>query len=203
MGNTIYQTNRVIIEYFYPEKKKKVIFVGLDAAGKTTILYLLSQEFGLREPVTLPTIGFNIETFEIKDLAFTSWDIGGEDRIRPLWKYYLENADYLIFVIDSSDYERLNYAKDELFKILHEPSLEGIPILFFANKQDLPTALGVKEIAERLQLYKIPSSTSWHIQACSAILKEGINEGFDWISNDCSFNPDRFKKFKSARSSIY
>ena len=204
MGNTIYQTNSAIANYFYPEKKKKkVIFVGLDAAGKTTILYILSEEFGLFGPETVPTIGFNVETLENNDLTFTSWDIGGEDRIRPLWKYYLQDADYVIFVIDSNDHERLEYAQEELFRLINEPSLQGIPILFFANKQDLPNALGVKEITERLKLHTIPPNTSWHIQGCSAILKEGIKEGFDWISNECPFNPERFKKIKSARSAIY
>lgn len=85
--------------------------VGLDAAGKTTILYKLK----LGEIVTtIPTIGFNVETVEYKNICFTVWDVGGQDKIRPLWRHYFQNTQGLIFVVDSNDRERITEAEKEL-----------------------------------------------------------------------------------------
>lgn len=85
--------------------------VGLDAAGKTTILYKLK----LGEIVTtIPTIGFNVETVEYKNISFTVWDVGGQDKIRPLWRHYYQNTQGLIFVVDSSDVKRIQEAENEL-----------------------------------------------------------------------------------------
>lgn len=88
-----------------------IISVGLDAAGKTTILYKLK----LGEIVTtIPTIGFNVETVEYKNICFTVWDVGGQDKIRPLWRHYFQNTQGLIFVVDSNDRERIGEAEKEL-----------------------------------------------------------------------------------------
>lgn len=87
------------------------IIVGLDAAGKTTILYKLK----LGEIVTtIPTIGFNVETVEYKNISFTVWDVGGQNKIRKLWSHYFQNTQGLIFVIDSNDRERIAEAENEL-----------------------------------------------------------------------------------------
>ena len=85
--------------------------VGLDAAGKTTILYKLK----LGEIVTtIPTIGFNVETVEYKNICFTVWDVGGQNKIRKLWRHYFQNTQGLIFVVDSNDRERIGEAEREL-----------------------------------------------------------------------------------------
>ena len=99
----------------FGKQAMRILMVGLDAAGKTTILYKLK----LGEIVTtIPTIGFNVETVEYKNISFTVWDVGGQDKIRPLWRHYFQNTQGLIFVIDSNDRERVNEAKDELNKML-------------------------------------------------------------------------------------
>lgn len=91
--------------------KNIYISVGLDAAGKTTILYKLK----LGEIVTtIPTIGFNVETVEYKNICFTVWDVGGQDKIRPLWRHYFQNTQGFIFVVDSNDRERIAEAHKEL-----------------------------------------------------------------------------------------
>jgi len=115
------------------KKDMRILMVGLDAAGKTTILYKLK----LGEVVTtIPTIGFNVETVEHKNIYFTVWDIGGQDKIRKLWRYYYQNTQGLIFVIDSSDRDRIEDAREELAKMLdHEEMAEAV-VLVFANKQD-------------------------------------------------------------------
>ena len=123
--------------------------VGLDAAGKTTILYKLK----LGEVVTtIPTIGFNVETVEYKNISFTVWDVGGQDKIRPLWRHYYQNTQGLIFVVDSNDRERVEAAKDELHRMLSEDELSESVVLVFANKQDLPNAFSAAELTDRLGL---------------------------------------------------
>merc|ERR550514_2186298 len=119
------------------KEEKRILMVGLDAAGKTTILYKLK----LGEVVTtIPTIGFNVETVEYKSISFTVWDVGGQDKIRPLWRHYYQNTDGLIFVVDSNDRDRIGDAKEELTKMLSEDEMKDAILLVFANKQDLPNA---------------------------------------------------------------
>ncbi|VDO99370.1 unnamed protein product [Heligmosomoides polygyrus] len=110
----------------------RILMVGLDAAGKTTILYKLK----LGEIVTtIPTIGFNVETVEYKNISFTVWDVGGQDKIRPLWRHYFQNTQGLIFVVDSNDRERIEESREELHKMLNEDELRDATLLVFANKQ--------------------------------------------------------------------
>jgi len=160
--------------------------VGLDAAGKTTILYKLK----LGEVVTtIPTIGFNVETVEYKNISFTVWDVGGQDKIRPLWRHYYQNTQGIIFVVDSNDRERIDSgnsseasAKEELHRMLAEDELRDAIVLVFCNKQDLPKALSVAEVTERLQLNTI-RNRAWYIQATCATTGDGLYEGLDWLSN--------------------
>jgi len=154
--------------------------VGLDAAGKTTILYKLK----LGEIVTtIPTIGFNVETVEYKNISFTVWDVGGQDKIRPLWRHYFVNTQGLIFVVDSNDRERINEAKEELQKMLEEDELRDAVLLVFANKQDLPNAMSVSQVQEQLGLHNL-RSRSWYIQSTCATQGTGLYEGLDWLSNE-------------------
>ena len=140
----------------FSKKEMRILMVGLDAAGKapwlgwpplvlmtpsdcpwcpagkTTILYKLK----LGEIVTtIPTIGFNVETVEYKNISFTVWDVGGQDKIRPLWRHYFQNTQGLIFVVDSNDRDRIGEARDELHRMLNEDELREAVLLVFANKQ--------------------------------------------------------------------
>ncbi|CAG5958130.1 unnamed protein product [Menidia menidia] len=158
--------------------------VGLDAAGKTTILYKLK----LGEIVTtIPTIGFNVETVEYKNISFTVWDVGGQDKIRPLWRHYFQNTQGLIFVVDSNDRERVTESAEELSKMLQEDELKDAVLLVFANKQDLPNALSVSELTERLGLQALRNKT-WHIESTCATQGTGLYEGLDWLSKELSKN---------------
>mmetsp|Transcript_335 Transcript_335/g.1144 ORF Transcript_335/g.1144 Transcript_335/m.1144 type:complete len:166 (+) Transcript_335:3-500(+) len=113
MGLTV---SRIFARLF-SKKEMRILMVGLDAAGKTTILYKLK----LGEIVTtIPTIGFNVETVEYKNISFTVWDVGGQDKIRPLWRHYFQNTQGLIFVVDSNDRDRIGEARDELHRMLNE-----------------------------------------------------------------------------------
>ena len=153
-------------------------FPGLDAAGKTTILYKLK----LGEVVnTIPTIGFNVETVEYKNISFNVWDVGGQDKIRLLWRHYYTNTQGLIYVVDSNDRERIEENREELHKMLAEEELRDAVLLVFANKQDLPGALTCPEITDKLGLHTIRGRT-WFIQSTCAVRGDGLYEGLDWLS---------------------
>ncbi|KAH3758934.1 ADP-ribosylation factor 1 [Pelomyxa schiedti] len=161
-------------------KDMRILMVGLDAAGKTTILYKLK----LGEIVTtIPTIGFNVETVEYKNIDFTVWDVGGQDKIRPLWRHYFQNTQGLIFVVDSNDRERISEAHDELQKMLNEDELREAIVLVFANKQDLPNAMTVSELTDKLGMHTL-RNRKWFIQATCATSGDGLYEGLDWLSHN-------------------
>merc|ERR1712072_695477 len=128
-------------------QEMRILMVGLDAAGKTTVLYKLR----LGEVVTtIPTIGFNVETVEYKNISFTVWYVGGQDKIRPLWRHYYQGTQGLIFVVDSNDRDRAEDAREELSKMLNEDEMRDAVLLVFANKQDLPNAMPAAEVTEKL-----------------------------------------------------
>ncbi|XP_007905553.1 ADP-ribosylation factor 2 [Callorhinchus milii] len=175
MGNIIDR----LLKGMFGKKEMRILMVGLDAAGKTTILYKLK----LGEIVTtIPTIGFNVETVEYKQVSFTVWDVGGQDKIRPLWRHYFQNTQGLIFVVDSNDRERVNEAKEELNRMLAEDELRDASLLVFANKQDLPNAMTAAEITDKLSLHSL-RQRKWYIQATCATSGDGLYEGLDWLSN--------------------
>merc|ERR1711977_334466 len=133
----------------FGEKEARILVLGLDNAGKTTILYRLQ----VGEVVsTIPTIGFNVETVQYKNIKFQVWDLGGQTSIRPYWRCYYPNTDAIIFVVDSADRERLAVARQELQAMLDEEELKDAILLVLANKQDQKGALGAKEISEALGL---------------------------------------------------
>uniref|UniRef100_A0A8C0SN28 ADP ribosylation factor 1 n=2 Tax=Canis lupus familiaris TaxID=9615 RepID=A0A8C0SN28_CANLF len=148
-----------------------IVLVGLDVAGKTTILYKVK----LGEIVTtIPTIGFNVETVEHKNISFTVWDIGGQDKIWPLWHHYFQNTQGLIFVVDSSNQERVNEAGEEPMRVLVEDELrDAVLLVVLATKQGLPNATNVAEIMEALGLHFL-GHRNWHIQATCATSGDGL-----------------------------
>ena len=127
--------------------------------------------------------GFNVETVEYKNISFTVWDVGGQDKIRPLWRHYYQNTQGLIFVVDSNDADRIDAARDELHRMLNEDELRDAVLLVFANKQDLPNAMSAAEMTDKLGLHGLrPSYRQWYIQACCATTGDGLYEGLDWLS---------------------
>eukprot|EP01065_Artemidia_motanka_P007113 TRINITY_DN1350_c0_g2_i1.p1 TRINITY_DN1350_c0_g2~~TRINITY_DN1350_c0_g2_i1.p1 ORF type:complete len:183 (+),score=87.78 TRINITY_DN1350_c0_g2_i1:1-549(+) len=165
----------------FGKKEVRMLMVGLDAAGKTTILYKMK----LGEIVTtIPTIGFNVETVEYKNIKFTMWDVGGQDKLRPLWRHYFQNTNGVIFVVDSNDRDRVGQAKDELQKMLSEDELRDACLLVFANKQDLPNAMSTAEVTDKLGLHSM-RQREWYIQGSCATTGEGLYEGLDWLAAAC------------------
>ena len=109
------------------------------------------------------------------------WDIGGQDKIRPLWRHYYEGSDAIIFCIDSNDRERVDLASMELHKLLSVDELRSACVLVLANKQDLPHSMSASEIMEKLELPKL-RGRQWHVQPCVATSGDGLYEGLDWLS---------------------
>lgn len=158
-------------------KEIRILILGLDGAGKTTILYKLQ----LGEVVkTKPTIGFNVETLQYKNIAINMWDLGGQTSIRPYWRCYYANTAAVIFVVDSTDKDRLDTARQELHAMLSEEEMQDAALLVFANKQDQEGALSAAEVSKALGLADM-KDRSWSIVASSAIKGEGLTEGLDWL----------------------
>lgn len=111
----------------------RVVILGLDGSGKTSILSAMRGIQLLTPPI--PTIGFNVESLEYENLVVTLWDVGGQQKFRPLWKHYYHNAQAVIFVIDSNNRGRFEEAQNELSKIVSERELKDALLLIYANKQ--------------------------------------------------------------------
>ncbi len=159
-----------------------IVILGLDCAGKTTVLYRLRfNEF----VNTVPTKGFNTEKIKVtlggksRTATFHFWDVGGQEKLRPLWRSYTRCADGLVFVVDSVDAERMEEAKTELHKITRLQENQGVPVLVVANKQDLRSALPLGEVEQMLALNELGSHTPWHLQPACAIIGEGLQEGLE------------------------
>eukprot|EP00173_Palmaria_palmata_P003693 Plantae.Rhodophyta-Palmaria_palmata.ctg39530.p1 GENE.Plantae.Rhodophyta-Palmaria_palmata.ctg39530~~Plantae.Rhodophyta-Palmaria_palmata.ctg39530.p1 ORF type:complete len:183 (-),score=37.25 Plantae.Rhodophyta-Palmaria_palmata.ctg39530:25-573(-) len=174
MGNAL----SWVISAIFGDKEARILILGLDNAGKTSILYRLKE--GTFHS-TVPTIGFNAEQIEVGKLKAQVWDLGGQESIRPYWRSYYQEQESVIFVVDSCDAERMQVAKRELMNIVEEEELKSACVCVFANKQDMPEALSTAEIAQQLGLDSI-TDKKWTIIATSAMQGTGLKEGFSWIS---------------------
>merc|ERR1712149_135798 len=163
----------------FGEKEARILVLGLDNAGKTTILYRLQVGAVVS---TIPTIGFNVETVSYKNLKFQVWDLGGQTSIRPYWRCYYSNTDAIIYVVDSVDKERIGISKTELLTMLEEEELKKAILVVFANKQDLEGCLTVTEVANALGLATL-KSRKYQIFKTSATKGEGLDEAMEWLSN--------------------
>mgnify|MGYP001033134132 CR=1 FL=1 len=173
MGSLVSKVWKKLID----KEETKILMLGLDAVGKTTILYGMTLGQVIN---TIPTIGFNVEKLKYKNLEFTVWDLGWSEKLRHIKQEFYKNTKGLIFVVDSEDRLRIETAKEELEEVLQE--LIGVPVLVLANKQDLPSPMPPSEVTEKLGLYYIKNRV-WNVRACCAVTGEGLCEGFDWLVN--------------------
>jgi len=162
----------------------RVLVVGLDGAGKTTIVQRL--KYGVSDDMeVIPTIGFNIECVEFKKMIFSLWDLGGAKETRSFWRFYYEGSQGIIFVFDStSDALRVEEAREDLHRLLTEHELWDAPLLVMANKQDEPRAMAPREITEKLQLYSL-ANRNWYIVETKAqhpdMKEANLHAGLDWL----------------------
>uniref|UniRef100_A0A0G4HF60 ADP-ribosylation factor n=1 Tax=Chromera velia CCMP2878 TaxID=1169474 RepID=A0A0G4HF60_9ALVE len=158
----------------------RTLMIGLDAAGKTTILYNMK----IGEVVhTVPTIGFNVEELTYRNLNLTVWDIGGQAKIRALWRYYFQGTDLVIFVVDSADRDRIEEAAEELHAVFQAEELQDAQLLVYANKQDIPNAMSCTEVANKLRLSELGKRRNWHVQSTVAVRGDGLFDGLDWAAD--------------------
>lgn len=182
MGNSVSK----ILDRIFGSKEMRLLMLGLDAAGKTTILYNLKLE---QDVTTIPTVGFNVETVTYKNTKFNVWDVGGQDKIRPLWRHYFSGTQGLVFVIDSSDRERIDEARTELTRIIQDREMKDALLLVFANKQDLPGALKPDEVSKLLRLNDVAKNHVWKVQPSCAKTGDGIFEGLQWLGSNVQAPP--------------
>jgi len=157
-------------------KPFQITMIGLNDSGKTSILYRLKiNEF----IPTAPTTAFNMERIKLtKNTRLAIWDVGGSENIRPLWRTYLRQADGIVFVVDSTDRRRMDEIKEELLLALSSCLKERVPVLIFANKQDLHYSMDPLDIIEQLELDTLKEKNPWVMQAASAKTGDGIKEGY-------------------------
>jgi len=175
------------------QKELRVLLLGLDSAGKSTILYKLKLDETLN---TIPTVGFNVETIKYKKMNLNVWDVGGQDSIRSLWRHYYTGTHALIFVIDCADHDRIQQARDEFTKIVNDREMKDSVVLIYANKQDLKGARMAHEIPELLGLDRL-GERSWSVQPSCATTGDGLEPGLDWLLEETK----KLKKLKKSQKS--
>ncbi|GAB5371039.1 hypothetical protein AAMO2058_001545100 [Amorphochlora amoebiformis] len=164
---------------FASSQKFKICLVGLDNAGKTTVLFKLH----VGEVVeTQPTVGSNVEEVSVNNLKFVCWDLGGQETFRKHWSDYFTDTSGVIMVVDSCDRKRIKDVKQEFRKVVEDPKLKGCCFLILANKQDCEGCMEAAEIAQKLNLMALKTHP-WHIQASCALTGAGLSEGMDWVSH--------------------
>lgn len=156
--------------------EKRILLLGLDNAGKTSILnHMQEQNFRAQ---SVPTIGLSIEEVYVKDYKLTFWDVGGQ--ATKLWKHYFDSVDGLIFVIDATDKDRIIKAKDELIRAGKDPQLQSVPYLLMFNKIDLTEErMPLEELISKMDIEELSQNRVINFQECSARTGEGIWEGLN------------------------
>ncbi|XP_029211890.2 ADP-ribosylation factor D-like [Acropora millepora] len=186
-----------LLSKIFGNKEMRILMLGLDAAGKTTVLYKLKLG---QSVTTIPTVGFNVETVSYKNVKFNVWDVGGQDKIRPLWRHYYAGTQGLIFVVDCADRDRIDEARQELHRIINDRLMKEAIILIFANKQDLPDAMKPHEVQEKLGLTRI-RERNWYVQPSCATTGDGLHQGLQWLSSNHR-NDNLGRYFQSRKATI-
>ncbi|XP_063718902.1 ADP-ribosylation factor-like protein 3 [Symsagittifera roscoffensis] len=158
------------------DRDLKLLLLGLDNAGKTTILKLVANE----DPIVTPTQGVNVKSVQKDGFKMTIIDVGGQKNLRPFWRNYFDGTDVLVYVVDSHDTKRLQESADCFLDCLDESKLDKVPVLVLANKQDLKGGASVDQIKKSFDLADL-TERQWTLLPSSAVGSgKGIQEGFEW-----------------------
>ncbi|KAI9097165.1 P-loop containing nucleoside triphosphate hydrolase protein [Phlyctochytrium arcticum] len=135
------------------KQEMELTLVGLQNSGKTTLVNVIAN--GQFTEDMIPTVGFNMRKVTKGAVVMKLWDLGGQARFRSMWERYCRGVNAIVFVLDAADHDKLNAAKAELHQLLEKPQLANIPILVLGNKNDLPNALTVEQVVDRMELRSI------------------------------------------------
>ncbi|WIA30287.1 hypothetical protein OEZ86_000377 [Tetradesmus obliquus] len=158
--------------------KANVLVLGLAHSGKTTLVNCL-MEAGDQEVV--PTVGFSMEKVHFDRCKLTVIDMSGQEKYQPLWEMHYTDAKALVFIVDAANPASMRQAAAALEAVVAHQETQGLPLLVFANKMDLPDALQPAELAEQMQLPQV-AQRAFHITSCSALRNEGVQEGMKWLA---------------------
>ncbi|XP_010474657.1 PREDICTED: ADP-ribosylation factor 1-like [Camelina sativa] len=172
---------------FFQETEQRIVLFGLDGTGKSSIMHKLKT--GETLTTNMPTIGFEVESIKYKDSTLSIWEVGGQQRYKmfPLWKHYFHQAAGLVLVVDSTDRNRIEEAKNFLNMVIDEIQgsvPDSVAILVYGNKHDVPGAMSASEITNKLDLASLRKKNwqrNWHTQSSCALSGDGLHEGLDWL----------------------
>uniref|UniRef100_A0A7C9CUX8 Uncharacterized protein n=1 Tax=Opuntia streptacantha TaxID=393608 RepID=A0A7C9CUX8_OPUST len=171
-------------KYMFSKTEFHVLILGIDKAGKTSLLEKLKELYlnleGLPPDRIVPTVGLNIGRIEVGNAKLVFWDLGGQPGLRSIWEKYYEEAHAVIYVVDANSPSRFEDSKSALEKVLRHQDLQGAPLLILANKQDLSTAVSAEEVARYLDLKKLDERV-YMFEAVSAYDGRGIKESVQWL----------------------
>ncbi|MDR3549452.1 MAG: ADP-ribosylation factor-like protein, partial [Candidatus Pacebacteria bacterium] len=182
-GNTTHGMSWIIKKIFdwvlglFWKKRLDLSVVGLQNAGKTTLVNTMSGEY---DQDTISTIGFNMRQLKKGNVNLKIWDLGGQKQFRDSWETYCRTSDVMVFVVDSTDFAGIDTAREELHQLVSWPSLEGIPLLVLGNKNDLEHALSEEQLIVQLQLAKI-KGRKIAVYSISAKKRVNIEIAVTWI----------------------
>ncbi|KFG86241.1 ADP-ribosylation factor family protein [Metarhizium anisopliae] len=162
------------------DKEMRILMLGLDNAGKTTIV---KKIMGEDVNTVSPTLGFIIKTIDYDGYKLNIWDVGGQKTLRSYWRNYFEKTDALIWVVDATDRLRIDDCRDELHGLLLQERLSGASLLILANKTDVEGCMDEQEIRKALRLDEIRTH-QWNMLRCSAMTGENLQEGLAWVVAD-------------------
>mmetsp|Transcript_85302 Transcript_85302/g.204346 ORF Transcript_85302/g.204346 Transcript_85302/m.204346 type:complete len:221 (-) Transcript_85302:23-685(-) len=178
-----------------------VLVLGLDNAGKTVMIQALCAESDVRFSSPIRGISFKEALVKMPNemnlVTMFCWDVGGRCSLRPYLRRFYENADGIIYVVDSADRKRFEQAGDELRQILQDELLLGKPLLVLANKQDLISARPGQEITDALGLHGL-RDRPWHVQETAVKRQEGLLEGLAWLHSTVDETPRGLAKERKA-----
>uniref|UniRef100_A0A6B2G894 ADP-ribosylation factor-like protein 6 n=1 Tax=Myxobolus squamalis TaxID=59785 RepID=A0A6B2G894_MYXSQ len=166
---------------FSRKARYNILILGLDNAGKTTLIRFMSKKPPHAE--TIPTAGFSVEKVMLDNIVADAWDVGGQESFRNLWQHYYESASCVIFVIDATDKDRLQDAIDSIKSVVEQPLLAGRPFQVLLNKMDLDNTVTTKEVSEAIGSFFVQGKVKYCIMAVSAKTGEGCPEAINWLKN--------------------